>query len=122
MFQARPPNLTSIAQMLLYYRYQSVLLVSLGPGSVVGEKGQKGKKWGQIGKISASRAVAWGEGKATTLSSPQTTSQLASLVDFFSFFPNAEPGPRLTCSMVHEGHVPHMIPVAWPSHHQSSLS
>ena len=53
---------------------------SLGPGSVVGEKGQKGKKRGQIGKISASEEVV---------------SPLASLADFFPLFaPNAEPGPR----------------------------
>ena len=45
---------------------------SLGPGSVVGEKGQKGKKRGQIGKISASEEVV---------------SPLASLADFFPLFP-----------------------------------
>ena len=62
---------------------------SLGPVSEVGEKG---KKRGQIGKISASE------------SPPQTTSRLVSLArfvffahaDFFSpFSPNAELGPRL---------------------------
>jgi len=60
MFQARRPNLTSVAEVVLYYRYHSVLVVSLGPGSVVGGKGQKR---GQMGKISASQAVAWGGGK-----------------------------------------------------------
>ena len=45
---------------------------SLGQGSVVGGKGQKGKKRGQIGKISASEAVV---------------SRLASLADSFPLFP-----------------------------------
>ena len=64
--------------------------------------GRKGQKRGQIVKISASQAVAW-EGE-------KTTSQLPSLTNFFfPFSPNAEPGPRLTCSKVHEGHVPYMI-------------
>ena len=51
---------------------------SLGTGSAVGEKG---KKRGQIGKISAkeaSRGVTWGRGKGgATLFPPQTTSRLA---------------------------------------------
>ena len=52
---------------------------SLGPGSEVGEKGQKGKKRGQIGKISASEEVV--------------SARFAGR--FFSpFSPNAEPGPR----------------------------
>lgn len=98
----------------MYYRYHSVLVFSLGPGSVVRRKRQKRS---QIGKISASQAVAWGGGK------DYLSARFAHLF-FFSFSPNAEPGPRQTCSMVHEGHVPHMIktPVVWPSHHQSSLS
>ena len=112
--------------MLLYYRYHSVLVVSLRPGSVVGKKGQKGKKQGQIVKISASGAVAWEGGKGTTLSHPRLPiSSLRSPIFFFLFPPyNVEPGPRLTCSMVHEGHVPHMIkiPVVWPSHHQYTLN
>ena len=65
---------------------------SLGP---VSELGEKGKKRGQIRKISTSE------------SPPQTTSRFVSLADlffsptpiFFSFFPQcgacAEPGPRL---------------------------
>ena len=59
------------------------------PGSAVGEKG---KKRGQIGKISASeasRAEAWGGERAGGGTSSQTTSRLASLA------PNAKPGPRL---------------------------
>ena len=56
-------------------------------------KGQKNRvKRNNIGQ-------QWpGEGKrATTLFPPQTTSQLALLVNFFPlrFFPNVEPGPRL---------------------------
>ena len=50
--------------------------------------GRKGKKRGQIGKISASaasRAVAWGGKRA----GGQTTSRLSSMAS------NAEPGPRL---------------------------
>ena len=77
-------------------KYHSVTVISPGPGSAVGEKG---KKRGQIGKISAkeaSRGVTWGRGKGgATLFPPQTTSRLASLADFFSFFPTAEPAPRL---------------------------
>ena len=78
--------------------------LSLGPGSVVGEKS---KKRGQIGKISASearRAVAWGGGKGATLSpslgylsarfAPQFLFFFAN-ADFSSFSHNAEPGTRL---------------------------
>ena len=46
----------------------------------------KGKKWGEIGKISASeasRGVAWGGGKGGPLSLPQTTSRLALLANIF---------------------------------------
>ena len=60
--------------------------------------GEKSKKRGQTGKISAneaSPAVAWGGGKGSTLSRPQFTSRLSSLADFFPFSPNAEPDPRL---------------------------
>ena len=73
--------------------------------------GRKGQKRGQIGKISAGQAVAWGGGKDY-------------LSARFAHSPNAEPGPRLTCSKVHEGHVPYMIktPVVWPPHRQSCLS
>ena len=90
----------------MYYRYHSVLVFSLGPGSVVRRKRQK-----------RGQAVAWGRGKRLPLSS------LHSLI-FFPFSPNAESSPRLTCSKVHEGHVPYMIktPLVSPSHHQSSLS
>ena len=52
--------------------------------------GEKGKKRGQIGEISAKEAsqrVTWGGGKAgATLSPPQTASQLALLADFFLLF------------------------------------
>ena len=60
--------------------------------------GEKGKRRGQKGKISASEAspaVVRGGGKAATLSPPETTSWLASLAYFFPFRPNAEPGPQL---------------------------
>ena len=66
---------------------------------------EKGKKRGQMGKISASKAsrVMAEEVERSTVSPPQTTSRLASLANFFvrpsrfffSFSPNAEPGPRL---------------------------
>ena len=61
--------------------------------------GEKAKKRGQKGKISASEAspaVVWADGKAATLSPPQTSSSLALLADFFPFSPNAEPGPGYT--------------------------
>ena len=52
--------------------------------------GEKGKKQGQIGKIStkeASRGVTWGGVKAgATFSPPQTASRLSSLADFFLLF------------------------------------
>ena len=63
------------------------VMFSLATGSTVGEKG---KKRGQTGKISAneaSPAVAWGGGKGGTLSLPQFTSRLSSLADFFPFPP-----------------------------------
>ena len=73
-----------------FLKYHSVTVISPGPGSAVGEKG---KNWGQIGKMSvkeASRAVAWGGGKGgATFSPPQTTSRLASLADFFLLFPQS---------------------------------
>ena len=50
-------------------------LSSLEPGSAVGEKG---KKRGQIGKISVSEAR-----------------QTVSNTDFATFFHNGEPGPKL---------------------------
>ena len=53
----------------------TVLILSLGPGSAVGEKS---KKRGQIGKISASGCLG-----VATLSPPQNTSRFASLADFF---------------------------------------
>ena len=76
---------------------------SLGPGSAVGEKG---KKRGQIGEISASEAspaMAWGGRKGSlkasaTLSPLQTTSRLASLADFFSFFPQCGAWSKATLS------------------------
>ena len=67
----------------------------------------KGKKRGQIEKISASeasRAVACGGEKGAALSPSQNTSRLTSPATFFFFAhadffhlfsPNAEPGPRL---------------------------
>ena len=126
MFQARRPNLTSMAQVLLYYRYHSVLVVSLRPGSVVGEKRAKRQKTGSNSKNIGERSSSLGRGKGHHSFPSQTTYQLASLANFFFLFPpyNVEPGPRLTCSMVHEGHVPHMIkiPVVWPSHHQYTLN
>ena len=67
--------------------FHSVTVINLGPASAVGEKG---KKRGQIEKISAkeaSRAVAWGREKGgATLFPPQTTSRLVSLADFFLLF------------------------------------
>ena len=60
--------------------------------------GEKGKKRGQTGKISAneaSPAVARGGGKGGILSRPQSTSRLSSLADFFPFSSNAEPDARL---------------------------
>ena len=64
---------------------------SLGPGSTVGEKG---KKRGQIGKISASEP-----------SPPHSdyTSRLALLANCFPFPPNSEPGPRLSFDRDHLG-------------------
>ena len=62
---------------------------SLGPGSAVGEKG---KKRGQIGNISASEAspaVAWGD----YLSEPFLFFRLRRF--FFPFSLNAESGPWL---------------------------
>ena len=116
IFQARRPiwQVQQKCCYTMYYRYHSVLVFSLGPGSVVRRKRQKR---GQIGKISASQAVAWGGGKDYL--SARFTHWF-----FFPFSPNAEPSPRLTCSKVPEGHVPYMIktPVVSPSHHQSSLS
>ena len=67
---------------------------------------EKGKKRGEIEKISASeasRAVACGGEKGAALSPSQNTSRLTSPAIFFfahaDFFhlssPNAEPGPRL---------------------------
>ena len=76
---------TSVFSLVLLH----LLITRLGPGSAVGGKG---KKRGQIGKISASEAspaVARGGGTGTTLSPPQTTSQLASFAVFFPFFANA---------------------------------
>jgi len=70
--------------------------------------GEKDKKQGQIGKISAleaSRAVAWGGGRAAP-PSPLPRLPPGSLhapifffanADFFLvFLPNVEPGPKLT--------------------------
>ena len=69
--------------------FHSVTVISPGPGSAVGEKG---KKRGQIGKISAkeaSRVVTWGRGKGSAaLFPPQTTSRLAPLANFFLLFPH----------------------------------
>ena len=57
---------------------------SLGPGSAVGKNKKKMES-------EASPPVVWGGGKgggAATLCPPQITSRLASLADFFSFFPH----------------------------------
>ena len=54
--------------------------------------GEKGKRRGQKGKISASEAspaVVRGGGKAATLSPPETTSWLASLA-YFVLFPQMQ--------------------------------
>ena len=80
---------------------------SLGPGSAVREKG---KKRGQIGKMLASEAspaVSWG-GRKGRHSFPFPDYRSAFFFDFFfrprwffSFSPNAEPGPRLLLCTCH---------------------
>ena len=73
--------------------FHSVTVINPGPGSAVGEKG---KKRGQIGKISAkeaSRGVTWGGGKGRATFPPPLGSLRSPI--FFSFFPTAEPGRRL---------------------------
>ena len=59
---------------------------SIGSLGTVSAVAGKGKKRGEIGKISASeasRGVAWGGGKDGPLSLPQTTSRLALLANLF---------------------------------------
>ena len=76
-----------------FLKFHSVTAISPGPGSAVGEKG---KKRGQIGKISAkeaSRGLTWGRGKGRATFPPPLGSLRSPI--FFSFFPTAEPGPRL---------------------------
>ena len=52
-----------------FLKYHSVTVISPGPGSAVGEKG---KNRGQIGKMSAKEAVAWGRGKGGTTLFPSS--------------------------------------------------
>ena len=72
--------------------------------------GKKGKKRGQIGKISAkemSRAVAWGGGKGgATFSPPQTTSRLASLADFFLLFPHGGAWSQVQLASIKKNDLP----------------
>ena len=78
--------------------------LSLGPGSVVGEKGKKTGSNRKISGSEASRPVSRGGGKGATLSlfpgylsarfAPQCLFFLAN-ADFSPFSHNAEPGPRL---------------------------
>ena len=54
-----------------------------------GKKAEKGKKRSQVRKTlasEASRVVAWGGEKVATLSPPQTTSRLGSLLSSMFFF------------------------------------
>jgi len=69
----------------------------LGPVSAVGEKG---KKQVQIGKISVSEASpSGGLGRGKSFPSPDYFSARFARRFFSPISLNAEPGPRLTCSL-----------------------
>ena len=92
-------NITAFVNLPHMFRRYNRHLYSLGPGSAVGEKG---KKRGQTGKISASEILGRGKGGAFPeyLSARFARRFFFANADFFSLSHNADPGPRISSSVL----------------------
>ena len=89
----------------------SVTVISPGPGSAVGEKGNKtGSNRKNIGEGSEPRGDLGGGKAGATFSSPQTASRLASLADFFLLFPHCGAWSQAKLASINKMTSPTVIP------------